>query len=59
MSKNGNPKILLKIPSFSGVSKHNALISIFKSEKTMTLNFHIFCGLLGVFLCQHIYIHKC
>jgi hypothetical protein len=39
MSKNENPKIVLKKGSFSEASDHNALIFVFWGEKSVTIKF--------------------
>jgi hypothetical protein len=39
MSKNENPKIVLKKGSFSEVSEHNAVILDFLGGKSVTINF--------------------
>ena len=40
MSKNENPKKVLKKRCFLKVSEHNALNLFFKAENTVMINFH-------------------
>ena len=52
MSKNENPKIVLKMTPFSEVSEHNALNFDFLGEKSVTIFFGIFdLKYLGDFFC--------
>jgi len=51
MSKNANPKIVLKIGSFSGVLDHNGLKIILSGEKVVTLFFTVLkCKIFRNFL---------